>query len=147
MFGLCSAHKSFSASQPSFYMNASSETGSTTLRVAVTLLFVLSGASQLLQLVVQLVAAEPHWARAAFHLVCGSAGIATAYAAWTSARWGWIAVSSWGIATAALLLSLSAMGLVTPQEEAGLPAGAIAVVIIAMLTAWYLRRSAARERT
>lgn len=127
-------------------MNASSGIGRTTLRVAIAILFTVSGATQLLQLATQVVAAEPHWARAAFHLVCGSAGVATAYAAWSSARWGWIAVLSWGAATATLLLSLAAMGLVTPEEEAGLPAGAIAVAIIAIITAWYLRRSASRER-
>lgn len=127
-------------------MNASSGVGRTTLRVAIAILFTASGASQLLQLAAQVVAAEPHWARAGFHLVCGSAGVATAYAAWSSARWGWIAVIAWGAATATLLLSLASMGLVTPAEEAGLPAGAIAVAVIAILTAWYLRRLAPRER-
>lgn len=127
-------------------MNAPTAPGRTTLRVAIAILFTVSGSTQLLQLAAQVVAAEPHWARAAFHLVCGSAGVATAYAAWTAARWGWMAVITWGAATATLLLSLSALGLVTPEEEAGLPAGAVAVAIIAIITAWYLRRSAPRER-
>ncbi len=147
MFGFCSARKLVFCLLPSFYMIAHLAPRRTLLRISIAILFALSGASQLLQLAVQLLAAEPHWARAGFHLLCGSAGVATAYAAWVAARWGWLTVLAWGVSTVTLLLSLPAMNLVSTEEAAGLPAGAITVAVIAALTAWYLCRITAGERS
>lgn len=128
-------------------MTASSGGLRTTLRAAIAILFTISGGTQLAQLAAQLVAEQPHWARVGFHFVCGSAGMATAFAAWKAPRWGWIAALFWGAATATLLLSLHAMKLVSAEEAASMPTAAFSVVVVATLTAWYLHHIAAGERS
>jgi hypothetical protein len=72
---------------------------------------------------------------------------ATTLGAWKGKRWAWITALGFGIVTAALLLSLGPLLSLPEEARPGLRMSALAVVAIAALAAWHLRRiTAAPER-
>jgi hypothetical protein len=79
----------------------------------------------------------------AVHGVLGLVGAATAAAVWRrSSSAPWLA-AAWGVLTAALLVALPSVLGLPPEARSGLWVSAAAVLVVAGLAAWYLRRRTA----
>lgn len=71
----------------------------------------------------------------------GTAGIAAAWGSWIGARWAPVAAMSYGVVTAAMLVSLGPLLDLATDEMRGIWTGAAAVLLFGVWAAWYLRRS------
>ncbi|HJU90166.1 MAG TPA: hypothetical protein VJ672_12275 [Gemmatimonadaceae bacterium] len=65
---------------------------------------------------------------------------ATAVGAWKMKRWSALTALGYGITTSAMIVSLGPMFSLPTEERSGLLTGAAAVLGIALLSAWHLRR-------
>lgn len=70
----------------------------------------------------------------------GLAGTAAAWGSWSGARWAPMAAVLHGVVTAGMLLALPPILDLGADERGGLRAGAVAVLVFALGSAWYLRR-------
>lgn len=75
-------------------------------------------------------------------LVCLT-GAATAWGSWAGRRWAAGAAALHGIATAGLPLALAPLLDLPPEARGGLWAAAASALLLALGTAWYLRRALA----
>ena len=80
----------------------------------------------------------------ALQALIGGAGAAAAWGSWTGARWAPAAAVGYGIVTAAMLVALTPILGLEADARGGLWVGAAAVLLFALGSAWYLRRTAAR---
>jgi hypothetical protein len=71
----------------------------------------------------------------------GTAGIAAAWGTWSGARWASAAAMSYGVITAAMLVSLGPLLDLATEEMRGIWTGAAAVLLFGLWAARYLRRS------
>lgn len=71
----------------------------------------------------------------------GTAGIAAAWGTWRGARWASAAAVSYGIVTAAMLVSLGPLLDLAAEEMRGIWTGAAAALLFGLWAGWYLRRS------
>jgi hypothetical protein len=74
----------------------------------------------------------------------GLAGVVTAWAAWTCARWGWIGALSHGILTAGMLAALPRLLALPAEARPGIFAGAATMMVLSGASAWYLYRATRR---
>lgn len=71
---------------------------------------------------------------------------ATTYGAWTMKRWSALTALGFGITTSTMILSLGPLLALPDEARSGLPMGAAAVLGIAALSAWQLRRITTPDR-
>ena len=76
----------------------------------------------------------------ALQAIIGATAAATAWSAWTGARWAAWAALAYGLVTAGMIVSLGPILDLSAQARSGLPLGAVVVLAVAALAAWYLRR-------
>ena len=76
----------------------------------------------------------------ALQIAIGLAGTVAAWGCWTAARWVPVAALLYGVATAAMLLSLGPLLEVEDEARRGLWTGAVGVMGFSVASAWYLRR-------
>lgn len=74
----------------------------------------------------------------------GAVALATAVGSWRGSRWSPVAALAYGVITGGMIIGLGPMLDLAPDERSGLPVGAAAVLLLALLAAWYLRRSLRR---
>lgn len=77
----------------------------------------------------------------AFQLASGSTALAAALGTWRGARWAPYLAVAYGVITAVMIASLGPMLALDDAERAGLPAGAAAVLVVALCLAWGIRRT------
>ena len=75
----------------------------------------------------------------------GLAAMAAARGSWTGARGAPAAALAYGATCAAMLLALPTILSLEPDARPGLFAGAAAVALLGVLSAWYLRRLDRRD--
>ena len=81
---------------------------------------------------------------ALWHLFGGGAAYAAAVGAFRRRPWAWQAAFVWAIAMSSLIISLGPILMLDEQERMGLPAGAIAVLLMGTGMALYLRSAIRR---
>ena len=74
----------------------------------------------------------------------GAAAAATAWGSWKMRWWAPHAAIGYGVVTAAMLLALDPLLDLGPQARSGLWTGAVVVLLLGSIAAWYLRRALAR---
>ncbi len=82
---------------------------------------------------------EP-WIIFAGHLLCLIIALAAAVASWQQRMWAWRAIAAYGVAAAVLILSVGPAVQLRSEERTGLWFGAAAVLALAAVGAWWLRR-------
>lgn len=83
------------------------------------------------------VPAELFW----LQLGAGTLALASAVGLWRRARWGAVAIIAWGVEVATMLVLLTPILDLDAQASAGLWPGAVVVLVIAGLCAWYAERT------
>lgn len=74
----------------------------------------------------------------------GVIAAATAWGAWSGARWAATSASGYGFVTAGMLVALEPMLGLPAESRTGLWAGAGLVLLFSLACAWFLRRLARR---
>lgn len=74
-------------------------------------------------------------------LGAGSLALASAVGLWRRARWGTVVIIAWGLEVATMLVMLAPILALDAQASAGLWPGAVVMLLIAGLVAWYSRRT------
>ncbi|SRR5688500_15967196 len=77
----------------------------------------------------------------------GAAAAATAWGSWRMRWWSPHAAIAYGVVTAAMLLALDPLLDLGPEARSGLWSGAVVVLLLGSVAAWYLRRALARGRS
>jgi hypothetical protein len=80
----------------------------------------------------------------AFQLATATTGLLSAVGIWRRALWAPLAVLSYGVVTATLVSLLGPMLDLAPEERSGLWTGAAAILVFALLSAWYVHHVARR---
>jgi len=78
-------------------------------------------------------------------LTAGMLALASAVGLWRRTLWGAVAIGGWGLVVATMLVLLAPILDLDAQASAGLWPGAVAVLIVAGLCAWYARRTERQE--
>ena len=116
-------------------------------RVALSIIFAALALNAWVQvLLVALGRGDDPAALVAMQVLVGVTGLAAAWGSWRGARWAPAAALAYGIATAAMLVSLGPLLDLPAEARPGILAGAAAMLAGAGAGAWYLRRSQ-RTRT
>jgi hypothetical protein len=76
-----------------------------------------------------------------FQLASGASALAAAVGTWRGARWAPYLATAYGAITAVMIASLGPLLALDDAERAGLPAGAAAVLLVALCLAWGIRRT------
>ena len=74
-------------------------------------------------------------------LGAGSLALASAVGLWRRARWAPVVIIAWGLEVATMLVLLQPILALDAQASAGLWPGAVVMLAIAGLCAWYARRT------
>lgn len=74
-------------------------------------------------------------------LGAGSLALASAVGLWRRARWGAVVIMAWGLEVATMLVLLSPILDLDAQASAGLWPGAVVMLVLATLCAWYAERT------
>ena len=69
---------------------------------------------------------------------------ATTWGAWTGARWSAALATLYGLVAGAMIVALGPMLDMPVEERGGLWVGGAIVLVIALVSAWYLRRVTSR---
>ena len=109
-------------------------------RVVVTLLFVALAFDAWRQVVDTAIghASEPA-ALTVLKVLGGTCAVATAWGAWTRARWAWAAALAYGLVIGGMLAALGPLLHLPREANRGLWMGAGIVLGGSLLCAWYLR--------
>jgi hypothetical protein len=83
---------------------------------------------------------SPPTLRAWQAVVCAT-GIATAWGAWTGARWSAALATLYGLIAGAMVVSLGPMLDMPVEERGGLWAGGAVILVFSLACAWFLRRA------
>lgn len=73
-------------------------------------------------------------------LVSGAAALAATLGAWTRRPWAPVAAVLYGIVTGIMIIAVGPLLGLAAEERQALPAGAAAILVTALVLAWYLRR-------
>jgi len=71
----------------------------------------------------------------------GTLALASAAGLWRRARWGAVVIIAWGLEVATMLVLLAPILDLDAQASAGLWPGAVVILVIAGLCAWYAERT------
>jgi hypothetical protein len=71
----------------------------------------------------------------------GALGAATAWGAWTAARWSPVLAAAYGFVGGAMVVALGPMLDLPAEARGGLWVGGAVVLLIGLASAWYLRRA------
>ena len=77
----------------------------------------------------------------ALKVVVGIAAVAASWGSWTGKRWAPAAALAWGIAVAAMLVSLEWVLGLGVQARRGLWSGAMVLLAFSVVGAWWIRRA------
>jgi hypothetical protein len=70
-----------------------------------------------------------------------AAAVATAWGAWTGARWSAALATLYGLIAGAMVVSLGPMLDMPVEERGGLWAGGAVILVFSLACAWFLRRA------
>jgi len=77
----------------------------------------------------------------ALQAVVGALGAATAWGAWTGARWSAALATLYGLVAAGMVVSLGSLLDMPVEERGGLWIGGVVILVFSLACAWYLRRA------
>jgi hypothetical protein len=106
-------------------------------RIIVTVLFALLAANALKEVV----ASDSPPALRTLQAIVGATGGATAWGAWTGARWSAALATLYGLIAAGMVVSLGPMLDMPVEERGGLLVGGAIVLLVSLACAWYLHRA------
>lgn len=114
-------------------------------RIALAVVFALLALNALAQVVlVPLGRSDDPAALTALQALIGAAGAVAAAGSWAGARWSPAAALAYGLLTAGMVLALGPLLELPAEARGGLWVGAAALLLLALWSAWYLRRSVTR---
>ncbi|PYP78111.1 MAG: hypothetical protein DMD35_12460 [Gemmatimonadetes bacterium] len=76
----------------------------------------------------------------ALQALVGALAAATAWGAWSGARWSYAAATAYGFVAAGMVASLGPMLEMPVEERGGLWIGAAVILVFSLACAWFLRR-------
>jgi hypothetical protein len=77
----------------------------------------------------------------ALQALVGATAAATAWGAWTGARWSPVLATLYGLIAGGMVASLGPMLDMPVEERGGLWVGAVVILVVSLACAWYLRRA------
>jgi hypothetical protein len=77
----------------------------------------------------------------ALQALVGATAAATAWGAWTAARWSPVLATLYGLTAGGMVASLGPMLDMPVEERGGLWVGAVVILVVSLACAWYLRRA------
>jgi peptidoglycan/LPS O-acetylase OafA/YrhL len=77
----------------------------------------------------------------ALQALVGATAAATAWGAWTGARWSPVLATLYGLIAGGMVASLGPMLDMPVEERGGLWVGALVILVVSLACAWYLRRA------
>jgi hypothetical protein len=80
-------------------------------------------------------------------VIIGAIAGATAWGSWVGARWAPAVALLYGVITGGMVVSLGPMLDLPAESRSGLWMGGAIILVFALFSAWWLRRSLRRERT
>ena len=113
--------------------------------IVLVVLFTLLGLNAWAQVIDAIIGGGDPTALVILQVLVGAAGIAAAWGTWNEARWAPVAAMSYGVVTAAMLVSLGPLLDLAVEEVRGIWMGAGAVLLFGLWAGWYLRRSLRRS--
>jgi hypothetical protein len=75
----------------------------------------------------------------ALQALVGATAAATAWGAWTAARWSPVLATLYGLTAGGMVASLGPMLDMPVEERGGLWVGAVVILVVSLACAWYLR--------
>lgn len=79
-------------------------------------------------------------------VIVGATALATAWGSWVGARWAPVLALLYGLIAGGMVASLGPMLDLPAESRSGLWMGAAIILVFALISAWWLRRSLRRER-
>ena len=79
-------------------------------------------------------------------VIVGATALATAWGSWVGARWAPVLALLDGLIAGGMVASLGPMLDLPSESRSGLWMGAAIILVFALISAWWLRRSLRRER-
>ena len=79
-------------------------------------------------------------------VIVGATALATAWGSWVGARWAPVLALLYGLIAGGMVASLGPMLDLPSESRSGLWMGAAIILVFALISAWWLRRSLRRER-
>lgn len=79
-------------------------------------------------------------------VIVGATALATAWGSWVGARWAPVLALLYGLIAGGMVASLGPMLDLPAESRSGLLMGAAIILVFALISAWWLRRSLRRER-
>ena len=116
------------------------------IRTAFALIFALLALNAWVQVVLTALGrSDDPAALLALQVLSGAAAAAAAVGIWRGARWAPGAALSYGVVTGCMIAALEPILGLEREARTGLWMGAVIVLLFSAGSAWYLRRSAARD--
>jgi hypothetical protein len=78
--------------------------------------------------------------------LCGVLAVAAAWGSWAGARWTPAVAVLYGVVAGAMVAALGPILDLPPESQSGLWTGTAIILVFALFSAWWLRRSLQRER-
>ncbi|HKP16484.1 MAG TPA: hypothetical protein VJT85_10465 [Gemmatimonadaceae bacterium] len=80
----------------------------------------------------------------ALQALVGTLAVATAWGAWSGARWSYAAATAYGFVAAGMIVALGPLLELPVEERGGLWVGGGVVLVFSLACAWFLRRMTRR---